>query len=312
MQSDKIFILGNGAFGSALAATLRVPVLLWGRSPWRFFVEQVKSTQDLNEAFSWSSSGILAIPVQHLREFILGAQKNGLHEKVRHLLLACKGMEKDTGFLPTEILQDVGFSGCIGVFSGPNLASEMIKGHFSSAVIGCKDAAVSMTFKNSFKSENCKISTSQDVIGLQLAGALKNVMAIGYGFLEYLENQSIENQGESFENLKAAYLTLALQEMITLGHAFSASLETFLTVAGIGDLWLTATSKKSRNASFGRSFFPKRQFPSFLVEGYATLTAVLNRANSLNVFCPLMKNIQSLLNGDLEISSWPKIILSLL
>ena len=150
-----------------------------------------------------------------------------------------KGVEKETLKFPSQIVEEILGKAVYAHLSGPGFAQEVVKGKLSKQVIASKSLFLTKKLKKLFKIKNFKISFSTDLIGVQLAGALKNVLIIGIGL--------------KIRKSKKDLIKLGLEEMIKLGKAMGAKRETFLGSAGLGDLILTSNSPFSRNLQLGKA-----------------------------------------------------------
>jgi glycerol-3-phosphate dehydrogenase (NAD(P)+) len=285
-MNHQISIFGAGAWGQALARAIRqggVEVLLWNRTP------KPGATSDLHEALSFSRYAILAVSAQHVRAFVTDL----LPFSPEVCFLASKGIEKETGLLLSEMISDLLPSCALGVIGGPNLASEVGQEFACGLTVAVSTKEVETLARSFFSSSSFILEVSSDVIGVQIAGAMKNVMAIGYGFLQ---------QTCSSENLWASYLLLALKEIGRLIKSLGGQTETILSFAGLGDLILTSHSPKGRNSQFGR-LWP--HYEGGLVEGVATTSAVLKRAYEIGIELPLTQGINAILQKEMDVSCWP-------
>ena len=207
--------------------------------------------------------------------------------------LASKGIEKETGVLLSEMISDLLPSCALGIVGGPNLASEVGQEFACGLTVAVSTKEVDTLARSFFSSSSFILEVSSDVIGVQIAGAMKNVMAIGYGFLQ---------QTCSSENLWSSYLLLALKEIGRFIKALGGQTETILSFAGMGDLILTSHSPKGRNSQFGR-LWPSCE--GGLVEGVPTTSAVLKRAYAVGIQLPLTQGINAVLQKEMDVSCWP-------
>lgn len=261
---EKIAILGAGSWGSALAALLgakKYPVALWDRDaelvnaiqslgenakylPDIPLGETVQATNSLRDALADAEWLIVAVPSDGVRPVI--SEAAAYIESQTAVLSAVKGLDEDTGFTMSELmtthLEDAEYSG-ISVLSGPNLAGEIVRGTPSATVVASDDPALARRAQSLLMTERTlRVYTHSDVKGVELGGALKNVLAIGAGL----------SDGLGFgDNTKAALMTRGLMEMTQLGVAAGGQALTFLGLSGVGDLIATATSRLSRNYRVG-------------------------------------------------------------
>jgi glycerol-3-phosphate dehydrogenase (NAD(P)+) len=213
------------------------------------------------------------------------------------ILLVSKGLEVSTGKLLTQVVTEVKPNARVGALSGPNLAVEIVRGIPTAAVAAFPDANDSETVRQAFKCRTFRVYISDDVIGIQMAGALKNVVALAAGI----------SDGLGFgDNTKGALLARGLREMTLLGVARGARPETFMGIAGVGDLFATAASELSRNNRVGRALGEGRSLKDTLehlghvAEGVPTTYAAGILAGELGVKTPVMDAIRAVLDGKMK------------
>lgn len=296
---ERLTVLGGGAFGSALATVAsrdRSDVLVWEPlltlPPKR---SHIRYTEDLHEALSWSPTVVLAVATQAIRSVI---EKISRATPLR-LAIASKGIEKASGLLISEVIASAhGDSVVLAAMGGPNLASELLSGTFTTGITIASQNEEFLEDLCTHFGKGLLIQRSCDIIGVQLAGALKNVMAIGYGFLQ---------QANVGENALSTFLTKAFEEILVFARALGAEDATFLGFSGIGDFILSCTSPRARNARFGREFPDNTDG---LAEGHATTFAALSRAHETRIQLPIISGIGAVLSGKCSVSSWPTYIQS--
>lgn len=313
--SDAV-IVGAGSWGTALALVLGrkdVSVSLWGRDsaeiqrlrasrvnekylPGHTLPECVQAFDDLDEAANAARVAILAVPSGAAREVL---QRCVAVPQLRDLpwVMAAKGLEGDTGKLMSELAFEVlGPQAKVAALSGPNLAKELAAGLPTATVIASRDRALATDLQTLFMSPTLRVYTGEDVIGVELAGALKNVLAIGGGMTDGLGFR---------DNTKAAVLTRGLAEMARLGVAMGAEPRTFMGLAGVGDLFATAVSTYSRNYRVGHAV--GRGVPladairevQQVAEGVPTAHAAVLLSERHHVEMPLFHAIHRVLSGTL-------------
>lgn len=307
-------VLGAGSWGTALSLLLAkngYAVRLWDRSaaqvnainegyenrrylPGVPLPPIISPTADLAKAVEGVVAVVVAVPSTAVRVV--------LTEVVSHLapgtdlVLAAKGMESDTGLLPSEVALFLTGAGevthQIVVLSGPNLASEVAKGIPTAAVAACPDEAAAKRVAALFNSPTFRVYTSADREGVEIGGAVKNVLAIAGGV----------SDGLGFgDNTKAALLTRGLAEMARFGAACGTKRETFYGLAGVGDLMATAASRLSRNYRVGEAIAKGESLPDVLTrlgqvaEGVTTAKAVTVRARQIGVEMPVCDAVARLL-----------------
>lgn len=258
----KVFVLGSGSFGTAMAnlwAAKGLQVTLWGRS--QDVIDEINTqktnskylpgshlqsfsaTTDLKKLTSEFDYVVLAIPTQNLRS-VLVQIKNQISENQTLINLA-KGLEKKTLLWPHQIFLDVlgeKFSRSVLTLSGPTFSKELLDNHPTAAVIAGLDQDRVCEAQADLSLPWFRLYSSQDQLGVEIAGAIKNIYAIAVGVLEGL------GLGH---NSKSSFITRCLAEMIRFGVALGAEAETFSGLSGVGDLILTCTGHLSRNRSLG-------------------------------------------------------------
>ncbi|RYG39629.1 NAD(P)-dependent glycerol-3-phosphate dehydrogenase [bacterium] len=232
---------------------------------------------------------VLAVPSGAVRE--VTALIRGHHPLV---VLAAKGLEAETGKLMTEVAAEALPGAAIGALSGPNLAVEIAKGIPTLAVAAYAERAAAETVRDAFSGPAFRVSVSDDVIGVELAGALKNVLAIGGGMSDGL------GYGD---NTKGAFLSRGLMEMARLGTAMGGRIDSFLGPAGVGDLFATAASRLSRNYRVGFALGEGKSLQEAVAalgqvaEGVPTSEATVMLARRYAVDLPVFAAIQGVLKG---------------
>lgn len=317
----KISILGAGAWGTALAiqAAARHAVTLWARDaaqvramrqsrcnerylPDLALPDALHLTSDLTEAVALAELLIVASPMAGLRE-LLAACPGPVP-----LLWLCKGFEAGTGLLGHEIARELGRQR-VGVLSGPSFAQEVARGQATALVASSEWPEVAQQAVRAFHAERLRVYTSTDPVGVEVGGALKNVIAIATGVADGLRERA-EQAGRWDEapglNARAALLTRGLAEITRLGLALGARPETFLGLSGLGDLVLTATGDLSRNRKVGLLLAQGLPLADVLTrlghvaEGVYSARTVLERARALGVDLPLTAAVVALLDGQLS------------
>lgn len=300
-------VLGAGSWGTALAiqlARVALPTLLWGRDsthlaelqrdrrnarylPDAAFPEQLRIEPDLKTALQVSRDVIVAVPSHALRGM--------LQEIAPHLLpdarvaWATKGFEVSTGLLPHQVAREVlGESVLTAVISGPTFAKEVGAGLPTAMTIAASDPDYAAELAHRFSGQNFRAYTSTDITGVEVGGAIKNVMAIGAGI----------SDGLGFgANTRIALIARGLVEMTRLGVALGAKKETFMGLAGLGDLVLTCTDNQSRNRRFGLALASGEKVDAAqrtigqVVEGVLAADAVRTVAQRAGVEMPICEQV---------------------
>jgi len=304
MLKKSIGILGAGAFGTALAIVYHK---LFNVSLFSCFENHVSDlkTSRINEFFpdiripnninieltknlrNYKFDYIFWVfPISPTKELLMSF-KNYLNQT--NIIICSKGILSDSTFL-SDLFRKTLPNSSIGYLAGPNFAIELANNNFSAADIAFKDINKSIQVANELSIENFKLNPIDDMIGAQICGAMKNIIAIGAGLIKGL------NFGK---NTYAAYLNLALKELKTLGIALGAKEETFYGLCGLGDLILTTSSSDSRNTSLGINIAQGKNINEAIsksaCEGYSTLKQVLTLADNNNISLPICNVIYKII-----------------
>ena len=300
-----IGIVGTGAWATTLGILLArtgYETVLWSRSETRAaelersrvnersvpgvqFPASMSVSASLDESFSESELVIVAVPSISVRENL--KHISYALSAVTSIVCATKGIEIESGKRMSEVIIEELPGFCldnIGVLSGPNLAPEIAAGKISSATVAFPSSSVSESVQSILSSDVFRVYRSQDVKGVELGGALKNIVAIGAGF--------IDGAGLG-ANIKAAYVTRGLHEITRLGVAMGAKADTFAGLSGMGDLIVTCYSTLSRNYRLGFGLASGRDLQSVLkelgqtVEGAPTSQAAVRLAHQLDIDMPI-------------------------
>jgi glycerol-3-phosphate dehydrogenase (NAD(P)+) len=273
--NDRIAILGAGSWGTALAIELSRSghdVMLWGRDPEvaaRIEADgrhprrltgypippATRVSADLDEAFAFGTTVLVAVPCASLRP-LLAISPRGAGRGLR-LVSTGKGIEPDTLKRMSEILAEHYPEAAVAALSGPTFAEGVAKGDPTAAVIASKDASAVEALQASLSSPTFRLYRSDDLVGVELAGALKNVVAIAAGIVS----------GLGFgPNTLAALVTRGLAEIGRIVRSQGGQDRTVQGLAGIGDLMLTCTGQQSRNRSVGEQVGKGRMLADVLIE----------------------------------------------
>ena len=310
---NEIAVLGAGAWGTALAlaaAEAGRKTLLWAREsaladsiardrrnarylPGVMLPQSIRATGDLGEVAS-AEAILLAIPAQHIRETVAGLAP--LLAEGTPLLLCAKGIERGTGLLLTEVLREVAPAAEPAILSGPSFARDLGKGLPTAVTIAAARIEIARALQASLAHAQFRPYASDDLTGVALGGAAKNVYAIGCGIADGL------GLGES---ARAALLARGFAELIRLGLAMGAKPETLMGLSGLGDLVLSATSASSRNYAFGQKLGRGATLAALeapgtpLAEGVETAPALVARARRHGVELPVAEAVSQVLAGAL-------------
>ena len=306
----KITVLGTGAWGTALAILLsqnKHQVTLWSALKWQ--LEEIRNTgrnssclkgillpkgfileDDISEATKTAEIIVVAVASQYFRQT---AQKISSFKGL--VISVTKGIEFDTGLTMSGILKET-LPSCIPLaLSGPSLADEVARGVPTAVVAACPNTSYSELAQDLFHTTTFRVYTSQDILGVELGGALKNIIAIGAGICD----------GMNFgANSKAALVTRAIVEIRRLGTAMGADPGTFVGLSGLGDLMVTCFSPLSRNHFVGECLGKGEKLSDILsrmnavAEGVPTASAAKKLSQKYNVETPIMSEIYSVLHGE--------------
>jgi len=304
----KAAIIGNTTWGNALGALLSdkgMAVKLWARSEAEAEglnkgKHQYSSTSCIGEAMDGADLVIWAVPSQRMRENV--AQCKDCLSSSMLLMSAAKGLELGEGKRMSQVIAEEiapALRQRVCVLSGPNLAKEIGQGLPAASVIACQDIAIAERARELMDSPKFLIFTTDDVVGVELAGALKNIIALGAGMVDGL------GLGD---NAKAAFTTFGWAEVTSLGTTLGARADTFYGLAGLGDLIATCSSNLSRNHYVGYEVAKGRCLDEIsasmtqVAEGVTTVMAVRRLAEKLNLELPITGLIGQVLFENLPLA----------
>jgi glycerol-3-phosphate dehydrogenase (NAD(P)+) len=303
-------ILGAGSWGTTVASLVarNVPATLWARAedtvneinarhtnerylPGARLTQGLKATNSIEEAVRDADVVVLGVPSQAMRET---AREVGRHIRAWVPVISLsKGLEAGTRLRMTQIIDEELPGHPTGVLTGPNLAREIIGGYAAASVIAMEDEVIVRELQGVFKTGLFRIYTNTDVVGCELGGALKNVMAIAAGMGDGLG---------AGENTRSAVITRALAEITRLGVAMGGRAETFAGLTGMGDLIATCTSPQSRNRSVGFELGKGRKIAEVLAgmrqvaEGVKSSRTVLELGEAYGVEMPIASEVNGVIN----------------
>jgi glycerol-3-phosphate dehydrogenase (NAD(P)+) len=312
---NTIGIIGGGAWGTALAQTQAVngkDAVLWAREPEvvasinnehenKTFLpgiplhKNLRATGNLAE-IAKADAILLVPPAQHLRS-TLEALKDFLRPETP-LVICAKGVEINTGILLSQVAQEVVPNAKIAVLTGPTFASEIARGLPSAVTLAMKDKVESEALAAILSSRALRMYASDDILGAQIGGAVKNVIAIGCGIIEG------KKLGDS---ARAALVTRGLAEITRLANAMGAKKETLMGMCGVGDMILTCSSVQSRNFSLGVALGQGRTLDEVLgernsvTEGVYTAKALVVMAKNNAVEMPISQALNACLSEGANI-----------
>jgi glycerol-3-phosphate dehydrogenase (NAD(P)+) len=310
-------VVGGGSWGTALALHLAkagFEVPLWVYDPGLAEVmaarrenptylpdfplpDSIHPTRDLSSVVSATELVIWVVPTRPFREVLRSAAPHLAPEA--RLVIATKGIEPGTGLRMSQVAREcVGRDlRCLAALSGPNFAREVARGDPTAGVLACPDLKEAQTLQEDLSHGSFRFYTNRDIVGVEMAGALKNVIALAAGVVEGLGFGS---------NTAAALMTRGLSEITRLGVACGGSPSTFAGLAGMGDLVLTCTGHLSRNRSVGVRLGRGEVLGEILagmkmvVEGIPTASAALLLSGRLGVEMPITAGVDAILRGEVS------------
>ena len=310
----KVTVFGAGAWGSTMAQVLcdaGNDVLLWGRNQHvvdginsthtnvkylsnHILPSELKATSDLNEAFAFSQSYVLAIPSSQLRATLKEWKPRFSENSL--VISTLKGIEISTQLRMTEVINEILDLRKVAMITGPNLADELVLRQPAGAVAAANTQAISEEVRGLFRTPYYRVYTSVDLLGCELAGALKNVIALAVGI----------SIGMGFgENTQAMLITRGLNEVARLCAAHGADPLSAAGLAGMGDLVATCGSPLSRNRTFGELLGKTGSMEQAIaqgaktVEGVASSGAIVEIAHRVGVEVPVIESVADIVNGAL-------------
>jgi glycerol-3-phosphate dehydrogenase (NAD(P)+) len=312
----RLAIIGGGAWGTALALVARragSDATIWARdSDVVASIDQrhenpaflpdipldpaIRATRELADAVADAEAALIAVPAQFLRDGLVAL---GPHlAAAMPLLLCAKGIE--TGSLKTmsDVAAELLPRNPLAVLSGPSFAAEVARDLPTAIVIASRDAALARDFAAALGSPRFRPYLSEDPVGVELGGAVKNVLAIACGIVDGLRLG---------DNARAALITRGLAEMTRLGVAKGARAETFAGLSGLGDLVLTCGGAQSRNHALGQALGEGNSLEAALagrrsvVEGVASAASIAALATRLEVEMPIVASVDAVLHRGMKI-----------
>ena len=287
----KIAIIGAGKWGQALyhAYSQNNEVVINSRTP-----KDIENFVSLDEALSFEYL-VMAIPAQSVR----GWMEENFEDRGQNILVASKGIETATGAFLNEVYGAFVEADRLAFISGPSFASEVQKSLPTALKISSKNLALAQIYADAFP-KFIKGYVDDDVVGAEVAGAYKNVIAIAGGVCDGLELGN---------NARAALISRGLVEMSRFGNYFGAKNKTFLSLGGAGDLFLTASSQLSRNYRVGLGLSHGKSLDEILeelgevAEGIPTTKALFNIAKREDIYLPIADEVYKMLEGKAPLES---------
>jgi len=307
----KVGLLGGGSWGTTVASlTARnAPTIMWARNqqtvddinnkhrnekylPGAKLTPSLKATNSIKEAVEGADLLVMGVPAQSFRH-VLETAKPFIRPWIPIVSLS-KGLEKGTKMRMTEIIESVMPGHPAGVLTGPNLAREIMAGQAAASVIAMVDDTIAVALQKVFSSGLFRVYTNEDVVGCELGGALKNVIAIAAG---------MGDGAGAGDNTRSAVITRGLAELTRLGVAMGGQPATFAGLAGMGDLVATCISPLSRNRHVGMQLGKGRTLNeiieemSMVAEGVKTCGVVMELAEQYGIEMPITKEVFHVVNS---------------
>lgn len=310
MSGWRVGVLGGGAWGTALAATMRRAghdVRLWARDremvaainrgenprylPGVTLPEGIVATPDAEAALDGTDCVLSVVPAQALRTVL---SEVGTHIPTDAPFVLCaKGIERDTGLLLSQIASEYLPASRIAALSGPSFATDVAKGLPTAVVVAANDEAHASTLAHRFSVGTFRCYSSDDLIGVEIGGALKNVFAIAAGAV---------TGAQLGASAQAAMVTRGFVELRRIAAGFGAKPETVMGLSGLGDLLLSCSTAQSRNFGYGLAVGrgdPLENLP--LAEGVATAAIAARIARDRDIDAPIITAVAAILDRALTI-----------
>ncbi len=308
----KVGLLGGGSWGTTVASlvTRNAPVTLWARDeatvneinthhtnkkylPDATLPEALKATNDIREAVIDADVLVVGIPSTNFRRVLEEAR-----EHIRAwvpIISLTKGLEHGTNLRMSQIINEVMPGHPVGVLTGPNLAREIMAGNAAASVLAMEDEIIVRELQSLFHSGLFRVYTNTDLLGCELGGILKNLIAIAVGMGDGMG---------AGDNTRSALITRGLAEVSRLLVAIGGNAETFSGLAGIGDMIATCTSTQSRNRTVGFELGKGRAIEEIIdemimvAEGVKSAPAIMALAEQYNVDMPISRDVYSVICGE--------------
>ena len=306
-----VAVVGAGSWGTTVANAVakNQSTMLWARRneladqiatrhenseylPGINLVESLKCSSQLKDVVANASIVMMAVPSNGFRDVATQVAKY-IDAQVPIVSLA-KGLERDSLKRMSEVVRELMPQNVVAVLTGPNLAHEIMAGQPGATVVACSDEQIAKQIQKTVSSSTLRVYTNDDVVGCEIAGVIKNVIAIAAGIVE----------GMGFgDNSKATLITRGVAEMSRLGVALGANPNTFMGLAGLGDVVATCASAKSRNTAVGvrlgrgESIATITQSMSMVAEGVRSSLSVLQLAQRCNIEMPITEQVAAVCEG---------------
>lgn len=310
MNGWRVAVLGGGAWGTALAMAMlhaghsvrlfardqeTVASIRRGENP-RYLpgiaIEPgIEATSDIGAALGGADCVLAVTPAQSLRIMLAGAKPH--MPKSAPLVLCAKGIERDTGSLLSAIVEEILPETPVAALSGPSFATDVARGLPTAVVVAAREEGLATELAARFSAQNLRCYSSDDLIGVEIGGALKNVFAIAAG--------AVTGAGLG-ASAQAAMVTRGFVELRRIGAAFGAKPETLMGLSGLGDLLLTCSSAQSRNFAYGLALGQGKQLAGLpLAEGVPTAAIAARIAAERGIDAPIISAVSAILDGTITI-----------
>ncbi len=301
----RVAVIGAGSWGTTVAAlaSVNTPTMLWARRaaladqineahvnpdylPSFTLPEQLRATSSMDEAVSGADVLVMAVPSHGFRE--IAREASAFLRPWVPVISLTKGLERESQKRMTEVATDEMPGRPIGIMTGPNLAKEIMAGQPAASVVAIPDSTIASELQRLLTRPSLRVYTNPDVVGCEVAGVVKNVIAIAAGMAEGMEFG---------DNTRATLITRGLAEMSRLGVAMGGDPFTFAGLAGMGDLIATCSSKQSRNNSVGLALGRGQKIEDILAsmnmvaEGVKSSPSVLDLAHRYGVEMPITEQV---------------------
>lgn len=310
MRSVNVTVLGGGSWGTTVAAlaAANAPTVLWARDADvarevtrehtnskylgdRRLPDRLWATPDLGEALAKADVVVFGVPSHSLRDVV---RETAAHIRPWVPLLSLiKGLEPDSRLRPTQVITQELPGHPVGLLAGPNLAREVLDGYAAAAVVATADADVALALQPLFRSRVFRVYRNEDVLGSEMGGVLKNIIAIAAGMADGL------GVGD---NTRAMVITRGLAEITRLGEAMGAERHTFYGLTGLGDLMATCMSRLSRNRRVGEQLAAGKSLEQInaemrqVAEGVRSARTVMQLAEEHEVVMPIAAEVDAVIN----------------
>ncbi len=320
----RVAVMGAGSWGTTVASLLseRVSTVLWarrqevvedisnGRGNQRYLPgvdlpDELCATTDVVKAVEGADLVLVAVPSHGFRQVLVAAQTS-IASGIPVISLA-KGFEQGTYLRMTQVVSEVIPDRPVGVLTGPNIAREILLRHSAATVVACNSESVAKDLQFLLTSERLRVYTNDDIVGCEIGGAVKNVIALASGVAEGLGTG---------DNARAALITRGLAELTRLGEALGSDPRTLTGLAGLGDVLVTCISRQSRNRWFGEQIGSGRSVEEILntmnqvAEGVRSAGVVCELASQVGVEVPIAQGVRAVIDdGRDPLQVWEELMM---